>query len=134
VPSGLHWDNATEQKSHIVTQLNREYEVKEPFAEAGYPNQNPVESHGRTTIEPHRRARCRLDMGLSIFGSSEQLDGGSDFEVEVSPYEAARSNTGHIGFAQFYFYFIIWTWRSLHHSQKKKLVIGCELDTKSGTL
>jgi hypothetical protein len=44
VPSGLHRDSATEQKSHIITQLNRECEVKESFAEAGYPNQNPVES------------------------------------------------------------------------------------------
>jgi hypothetical protein len=43
VPSGIHRDNATEQKSHIITQLNREYEVRESFAEAGYPNQNPVE-------------------------------------------------------------------------------------------
>jgi hypothetical protein len=34
VPSGLHRDNATEQRSHIVTQLNSEHEVKESFAEA----------------------------------------------------------------------------------------------------
>jgi hypothetical protein len=57
VPSGLHRDNATEQKSHIVTQLNREYEVKESFAEAGYPNQNPVESHAITWL---KRAGERL--------------------------------------------------------------------------
>jgi hypothetical protein len=44
VPSGLHRDNAPEQKSHVITQMNREFEVKETFAEAGYPNQNPVES------------------------------------------------------------------------------------------
>jgi hypothetical protein len=44
VPSGLHRDNAPEQKSHVVTQINRDYEVMESFAEAGNPNQNPVES------------------------------------------------------------------------------------------
>ena len=44
IPSGLHRDNAPEQKSHVVTQLNRDYGIKESFAEAGYPNQNPVES------------------------------------------------------------------------------------------
>jgi hypothetical protein len=43
VPSSLHRDNATEQKSNIVTQLNRDYELKESLAEVGYPNQNPVE-------------------------------------------------------------------------------------------
>jgi hypothetical protein len=44
IPSGLHRVNATEQKSSGVTQLNREYQVQESFAEAGYPKQNPVES------------------------------------------------------------------------------------------
>jgi hypothetical protein len=57
VPSGLHRDNAPEQKSHIVTQLNREYEIKESFAEAGYPNQNPVESQA---IKWLKRAGERL--------------------------------------------------------------------------
>jgi hypothetical protein len=36
--------NATEQRSNVITQLNRDYEVKESFAEAGDPNRNPVES------------------------------------------------------------------------------------------
>jgi hypothetical protein len=57
VPSGLHRDNASEQRSHIITQLNREYEVKESFSEAGYPNQNPVESNA---IKWLKRAGERL--------------------------------------------------------------------------
>jgi hypothetical protein len=44
VPSGLHRDNATEQKSHVITQINRNYEIKESFAEVGNPNQNPMDS------------------------------------------------------------------------------------------
>jgi hypothetical protein len=57
VPSGLHRDSATEQKSHIITQLNREYEVRESFAEKGYPNLNPVESQA---IKWLKRAGERL--------------------------------------------------------------------------
>ena len=57
VPSGLHRDNAMEQKSQVITQLNREYDVKESFAEAGYPTQNPVESHA---IKWLKRAGERL--------------------------------------------------------------------------
>jgi hypothetical protein len=44
VLSELYPDNATKQRSRIVTQLDREYEVQESFSEVGYPNQNPVES------------------------------------------------------------------------------------------
>jgi hypothetical protein len=40
IPLGLHRDNASEQKCSGATQLNREYQVKESFAEAGYPNQD----------------------------------------------------------------------------------------------
>jgi hypothetical protein len=57
VPSGIHRDNASEQKSNIFTQLNRENEIKESFSEAGYPNQNPVESQA---IKWLKRAGERL--------------------------------------------------------------------------
>jgi hypothetical protein len=57
VPSGLHRDNANEQRSGIVTQLNRDYEVKESLSEAGHPNQNPVESRA---IKWLKRAGERL--------------------------------------------------------------------------
>jgi hypothetical protein len=40
VLSGLHRDNATEQKRHRITQINRDYEVKESFSEVGSRNQN----------------------------------------------------------------------------------------------
>jgi hypothetical protein len=57
VPSGLHRDNAPEQKSKIISQMNRDLEVKESFSEVGYPNQNPVESQAIKWI---KRAGERL--------------------------------------------------------------------------
>jgi hypothetical protein len=57
VPSCLHRNNATEQQRNIVTLHNRDYGVKESFAEAGNPNQNPVESHA---IKWLKRAGERL--------------------------------------------------------------------------
>jgi hypothetical protein len=65
VPSGIHRDNASEQKSNIFTQLNRENEIKESFSEAGYPNQNPVESQA---IKWLKRAGERL---LNHTGASD---------------------------------------------------------------
>jgi hypothetical protein len=44
IPSGLHRDLAPEQKESMVTKITREYVIKESFAEAGNPNQNPVQS------------------------------------------------------------------------------------------
>jgi hypothetical protein len=40
----LHRDLASEQKESMVTKITREYVIKESFAEAGNPNQNPVQS------------------------------------------------------------------------------------------
>ena len=57
VPSGVNRDNASEQKSKKITEMNREYEVKESFSETGNPNQNHVESQA---IKWLKRAGERL--------------------------------------------------------------------------
>ena len=44
VPEGLHRDLAPEEKVEKIIDLNREMMVKDTFAEAGHPNQNPVEA------------------------------------------------------------------------------------------
>jgi hypothetical protein len=44
VPDGLLRDKAPEEDSREIQAINREYHIKDKFAEPGYPNQNPVES------------------------------------------------------------------------------------------
>jgi hypothetical protein len=44
IPSGLHPDLAEEQNSKQFAEMDREYNVRDSFLEAGYPNQNPVEA------------------------------------------------------------------------------------------
>jgi hypothetical protein len=64
VPSGLHRENAPEQKSLGITQMNREFEVKETFAEAGYPNQRLYEKwdpHTETEAVLRHRGRYYRD-------------------------------------------------------------------------
>ena len=57
VPSGLHRDQAPEQKETLITRINQEHNVQESFAEAGNPHQNPVESQA---IEWLKRSGERL--------------------------------------------------------------------------
>jgi hypothetical protein len=44
VPSGIHRDQAPEQKEALITRINREHKIQESFTKAGNPHQNPVES------------------------------------------------------------------------------------------
>ena len=46
VPEGLHRDLAPEEKVDKIIDLNREMMVKDTWAEAGHPNENPVEALG----------------------------------------------------------------------------------------
>ena len=48
VPEGLHRDLASEEKVDKSIDMNREMMVKDTWAEAGHPNQNPVEVLGVT--------------------------------------------------------------------------------------
>ena len=52
VPEGLHRDLAPEQKVEKIIQLNREMMVKDTWAEAGHPNENPAEALG---VQPLKR-------------------------------------------------------------------------------
>jgi hypothetical protein len=98
VPFGLHRDNATEQKSNVVTQLNRDFDVKESFAEVGYPNQNPVESHA---IKWLKRSGERLlnHTGVPDFvwiWAYQYLalvnNWTADSEMEMSPHQTTWSH------------------------------------------
>ena len=46
VPQCPHSDPAPEAKSTLISELNRKMLVKDSWAEAGHPNQNPVEAQG----------------------------------------------------------------------------------------
>ena len=51
VPSCLHHDLASEQKSDSLKTTNRRMMVRDSFSEHGCPNQNPTESHGVRIIK-----------------------------------------------------------------------------------
>src|SRR5687767_5018070 len=44
-PSAIRRDNAKEEQSETITEINREYMIKDQFTEPYHPQQNPVESN-----------------------------------------------------------------------------------------
>ena len=56
VPACLHRDDSKGQKTFAITDLNRDYMVKDSFSEPYHPNQNPAESLGVKTIKTGAQA------------------------------------------------------------------------------
>ena len=52
----LHRDDSKEQKTFAITDLNRDYMVKDSFSEPYHPNQNPAEYLGVKTIKTGAQA------------------------------------------------------------------------------
>ena len=51
VPACLHCNDSKEQKTFEITDLNRDYMVRDSFSEPYHPNQNPAESLGVKAIK-----------------------------------------------------------------------------------
>ena len=66
-PSALRRDNAKEEQSEVVKEINREYMIKDQFTEPYHPQQNPVESSAIRYI------KGQVHILLDITGAPDSL-------------------------------------------------------------